>query len=175
MNRRGRPVLCFQTPALVDGLLTYFDGMRYRERVVALCFLPYAGLVAPELIDRTAQQFALCDVTLLIVASGVRPLHRLWSDLAVKPTTPVLADLCGRLHRQFDVAAADSMQRCQTFVIDIEGVLRLRVSHDFIERDLILLKELLDTARRVPMPTDYADSGAPCASRGAGAIAGRRV
>lgn len=148
MKRNGMHALDFHGPALVGGDLTYLHGTRYVNRVVALCFLPYPGHVPAEIIDGQAQQFSDLDVVFLIVASGARPLHRLWISQGDKPLTPVLADPCGRLHRLFGVAVAEPAQRCQTFVIDRTGVLRLRVSHDFIEHDLTVLQELIGGSQR---------------------------
>lgn len=132
MKRNGMYALDFQGPALVEGRLTYLRGARYVDIVVALCFLPYARLVSAEKIDRQARRFQDLGAALLIVTSGRRPLHRLWVEQRERPATPVLADIFGRLHRSFGVTVEESAQRCHTFVIDRMGILRLRVSHDFL-------------------------------------------
>lgn len=149
MKRNGTRALNFQGPALVEGELTYLHAARYADRVVALCFLPYIGLVSAEMIDRQAERFQGIEAALVIVASGARPLHRVWIGHREKPLAPVLADPCGRLHRLFGVAVADPARRCHTFVIDRTGVLRLRVSHDFMEHDLTVLRELIHASQRV--------------------------
>jgi alkyl hydroperoxide reductase subunit AhpC len=113
------------------------------NRVVALCFLPYVGLLSADEINRHAARFEEVGATLLIVSSGVRPLDRLWIEQPVKPNTPVLADLCGRLHRSFGVAAAERSARCHTFMIDRKGMLRLRITHDFVDRDLKTLHKIV--------------------------------
>lgn len=143
MKRNGAHTLTFSGPALVKGEPTYLDSACYADRVVALCFLPYIGLVSTDMIDRQAERFRKIEAALVIVASGARPLHRVWIGHGAKPLTPVLADPCGRLHRTFGVAVADPARRCHTFVIDRTGVLRLRVSHDFMEHDLSVLQELI--------------------------------
>lgn len=147
MKRNGMHALDFRGPALVGGALTYLRGTRYVDQVVALCFLPYAGIVSADMIDHHAQGFHDVDATLLIVASGARPLHRLWGDPQDRPRTPILADLGGRIHRAFGVVMMDLAQRCHTFVIDRTGLLRLRVSHDFIEHDLSVLRELIGASQ----------------------------
>ena len=143
MKRNGMHALDFHGPALVEGRLTYLRGTRYMNRVVALCFLPYVGLLSADEIDRHAARFEEVGATLLIVSSGVRPLDRLWIGQPVKPNTPVLSDLCGRLHRSFGVAAAERSVRCHTFMIDRKGILRLRVTHDFVDRDLETLRKII--------------------------------
>lgn len=148
MKRNGMHALDFQGPALVGGHLTYLHGARYVNRVVALCFLPYAGHMPVEMIDGQARRFSDLGAALLIVVSGARPLHRLWIEQEDRPLTPVLADPCGRLHRLFGVAVTEPAQRCHTFVIDRTGRLRLRVSHDFIEHDLTVLQELIEVSQR---------------------------
>lgn len=143
MKRNQAHALTFSGPALVKGELTYLDSACYANRVVVLCFLPSIGLVPAGLIDRQAERFREIGAALVMVASGARPFHRVWIGHQEKPLLPVLADPCGRLHRTFGVVAADPARRCHTFVIDRTGVLRLRVSHDFMEHDLTVLQELI--------------------------------
>jgi hypothetical protein len=143
MKRNGMYALDFHGPALVGGELTYLGGARYFNRVVALCFLPYVGLLSAGEIDRHAERFDEVGATLLIVNSGVRPLHRLWIGQPDKPNTPVLENLCGRLHRLFGVVTREGSVRCHTFMIDWKGVLRLRVTHDFSDNDLETLRKIV--------------------------------
>jgi len=157
MKRNGMHALDFHGPALVEGHLTYLRGTRYMNRVVVLCFLPYVGLLSADEIDRHAARFEEAGATLLIVSSGGRPLHRLWIEQQNKPNTPVLGDLCGRLHRLFGVAAAERSARCHTFMIDQEGILRLRVTHDFVDRDLETLRKIVGSTgiRRAAAEPDH--------------------
>lgn len=143
MKQNGMYALDFHGPALMHGDLAYLYARQYADRIVALCFLPDVSRVSTKMIDRQGRRFENAEVTLLIVASGSRPLHRMWGGQRSKPSTPVLADPCGRLHRSFGVAIVESARRCHTFVIDRMGVLRLCVSYDFIERDLTVLQNLI--------------------------------
>lgn len=143
MKRTGMHALDFYGTALVGGDLTYLNGTRYMNRVVALCFLPYVGLLSAGEIDRHAARFDKVGATLLIVSSGARPLHRLWIGHPDKPNTPVLEDLCGRLHRLFGVATRERSARCHTFMIDRSGILRLRVTHDFVDYDMEMLRKIV--------------------------------
>ncbi|MGA6826831.1 hypothetical protein ACO9S2_04350 [Nitrospira sp. NS4] len=166
MKRNGTYALDFQGPALVGGHITYLRGRRYLNRVVALCFLPYARLVPAEKLDRQARRFHEIGAALLIVASIARPLHRLWAGERDKPVTPVLADLCGRLHRSFGVPVEEPARRYQTFIIDRTGILRLRVNHDFFWQDLTVLGSTIGVTPR-PAANER-DSDAD--SRAAGAL-----
>lgn len=143
MKRNGMRALDFHGPALVGGGVTYLRGTRYVNRVVALCFLPYVSLMPAEEIDRHTARLDEVGATLLIVSSGVRSLDRLWLWHPDKPNTPVLADLCGRLHRSFGVAATERSARCHTFLIDRKGILRLRVTHHFVDRDMETLCKIV--------------------------------
>ncbi|MCS6286513.1 MAG: hypothetical protein H8K08_13890 [Nitrospira sp.] len=160
MKRNGIQTLTFSGPALVKGELTYLDSARYADRVVALCFLPSIGLVSTGLIDRQAERFLEIEAALVIVASGARPLHRVWIGHGAKPLTPVLADPCGRLHRTFGVAVVDPARRCHTFVMDRTGVLRLQVSHDFMAQDLTVLQKLIGAFQRTGAAECVPDVGA---------------
>jgi alkyl hydroperoxide reductase subunit AhpC len=157
MKRNGTYALDFHVPALVGKQLSYLHGRQLMGRLVALCFLPYAGLLSVDEIDRHAARFQQVGATLLIVSSGARPLHQLWIDQPEKPWTPVLADPGGQLHRSFDVAYTQSSSRCRTFVIDRQGILRLRVSHDFVGGDLEALRKIVGLNQR--HPTDPAAAG----------------
>jgi alkyl hydroperoxide reductase subunit AhpC len=143
MKRNGMHALGFHGPALMGGDLTYLRGTQYVNRVVALCFLPYVGLLPVDEIDRHAAQFDEVGATLLIVSSGVHPLDRLWIWQQDKTNTPALEDFCGRLHRSFGVARAERSARCHTFMIDRKGILRLRVAHDFVDRDMETLRKIV--------------------------------
>lgn len=157
MKRNGIYALDFHGPALIGGEIKYLRGRQFLDKVLALCFLPYPGLVPTEMIDRQACRLREVDATLLLVASGTRPLHRLWRERGDKPTVPVMTDLCGRLHRAFGVAVVEPGQRCHTFVIDRTGVLRLRLSHDFVEHDLTILRAMIGASHNTDR-NDFADS-----------------
>lgn len=144
MKRNGMPTLDFHGPALVEGNLTYLRGTRYLQRVVALCFLPYVGILSAGDIDRQAARFEEVGATLLIVNSGAHPLHRLWIGQLDKPDAPIFADIGGKLRQSFGVVAAmERSARCYTFMIDRQGILRLRVTHDFVENDLETLRKIV--------------------------------
>lgn len=135
-------------PALVERTLVYLRGSTYAKRTVALCFLPYPEVVSGEMIDRYAQDFRDIEVALLMVASAAGPLHRLWMGREGKPRTPVLADAGGRLHRAFRMGVVVPNSRCHTVVFDRTGVLRLRISHDFLEHDLTMLRNIINAMQR---------------------------
>lgn len=154
MKRNGMRVLDFHAPALVRRQLTYLSGRQFLGQLVALCFLPYAGLVTVKKLDDYARQFQQIDATLLIAISGSRPFHRLWINQSEKPFTTLLADPCGRLHRLFGLGPIEPAPRCRTFVIDRGGILRLRVTHDFVDEDLHALRNILelnDLANNAPV------------------------
>ncbi len=157
MKRNGMHALDFHGTALVGGDLTYLNGTRYMNRVVALCFLPYVSLLSAGEIDRHAARFDKVGATLLIVSSSARPLHRLWIGHRDKPNTPVLEDLCCRLHRLFGVPGRMRSARCHTFMIDRKGILRLRVAHDFVDRDMEMLRKIvrLTDLRRANAEPDH--------------------
>jgi hypothetical protein len=147
MNRNGMPILKFHGPALIGGVLAYFRGTRYVDDVVALCFVPYVGHLSGHMIDSQAQRFEDVGAALLIVVSGPLSLRQLWIGQRDKPVTPILADPCGRLHRSFAVAVQEPAQQCHTFVIDGTGIVRLRLSHDFVEHDLTILQEVIGSSQ----------------------------
>ena len=138
-----RPLAQFRTPALVDVRLTYLSSIQFIGHWIAVCFLPYVGIVKPNFLDRQADHLDRIDTTLLIVSSGTRPLHRLWFDRPTTPRTPLLYDPLNRLHRAFGVTPSQIQVRCQTFLIDRAGLLRFHLVHDFTDRGLAALQEIL--------------------------------
>ncbi|MGQ0810263.1 MAG: hypothetical protein ACT4OO_03445 [Nitrospiraceae bacterium] len=147
MKRIGSSLLSFRAPALVAGTVTYLGSTQFSGRWMALCFLPYAGIVEPDFVDRQADHLDLIDTTLLIVSSGIRPLHRVWIERPTRPRTPLLYDPLGRLHRTFGVAPARLPVRCQTFLVDRASVLRFHLVHDFTERGMSALHEIVQLSQ----------------------------
>ena len=143
MKRIGAPAPSFRAPALVAGQLTYLGSTQFAGRWTALCFLPYVGIVEPDFLDHQADNLDRIGTTLLIVSSGTRPLHRMWLDRPTTPRTPLLYDPLCRLHRSFGVPPAQIPVRCQTFLIDRAGILRFHLIHDFTERGLSALQEIV--------------------------------
>jgi alkyl hydroperoxide reductase subunit AhpC len=143
MEKIGKPAPSFRAPALVAGTLTYLGSTQFIGRWTALCFLPYVGIVEPDFLDHQADNLDRIDTTLLIVSSGTRPLHRIWLDRPTAPHTPLLYDPLSRLHRSFGVVPAQIPVRCQTFLIDRAGLLRFHLVHDFTDRGLAALQEIL--------------------------------
>lgn len=139
----GKSAPSFRAPALVSGTLSYLDSTQFAGRWTTLCFLPYVGIVEPEFLDQQATNLDRIDTTLLIVSSGTRPLHRMWLDRPATARTPLLYDPLGRLHRSFGVAVARIPVRCQTFLIDRAGLLRFHLIHDFTDRGLSALHEIV--------------------------------
>lgn len=147
MRRNRTRMLNFRAPALVDRNLTYLSGTQYLGHVTVVCFMPYPGIVAAEKIDRVTEGFLCAGVRFLIVASGARPLHRVWSDQQEMPRAPIMGDPCGRLHRLFCVVESEPFPRCRTFIIDDAGVLRLRFTHDFSDHDVAAIHHLVTMDR----------------------------
>lgn len=147
MKHNGMPILTFRATALVNGSVAYVDAKQYTGRSTVICFLPYAALIPIEQLDREARLFNDVEAELLIVISGPRPLHRLWLGQSQKPQVTVFADSCGRLHRLFGVKMHESTPRCQTFVADHRGILRLRLTHEFVGQDLKILRRVVGWER----------------------------
>lgn len=143
MQHIGKPAPSFRAPALVAGTLTYLGSTQFAGRWTALCFLPYVGIVEPDFLDHQADRLDRIGTTLLIVSSGTRSLHRMWLNRPTTPRTPLLYDPLGSLHRSFGVPPAQIPVRCQTFLINRAGLLRFHLIHDFTDRGLSALQEII--------------------------------
>ncbi len=138
----GKPSPSFRVPALIEGRLVFLDSTQFAGRWTALCFLPYVSIVKPAFLDRQADHLHRIDTTLLIVSSGTRPLHRVWIGHPIRLRTPLLYDPLCRLHRAFGAPPTQIPARCQTFLIDRDGILRFHLIHDFTDRGLAALHEI---------------------------------
>jgi|CXWL01.1.fsa_nt_gi hypothetical protein len=76
MKRIGAPSLNFWIPALVHGQLASLDAKQFAGRWMALRFLPLWHTGRAAFLDHQADGLDQIDMTLLVVSSGVRPLHR---------------------------------------------------------------------------------------------------
>jgi len=137
-------MLNFRAPALVGGQLTYLSGKQFAGRLLVMCFLPDQGIIAAaETLDQQADRFHRIDVDFLIVGSDACLHYQVWQDREKRHQATVLADPCRRLHRMFGVTAGLSASRCATFLVDEEGIVRLRWRHDFAPGDLQAIRNLI--------------------------------
>lgn len=147
MTKIGRPAPPFRVPALVGGNLIHLDSARLRGRCLALCFLPSLGLLERGILEYHAQTFERENIHFL----GVMPEGTFFSgpwQRGVWPEglTPV-SDPLGRLSRSFGVSRRPLTSRCQSFVIDKNGLLRYHLVHDLNGRGMSALLEILKTSK----------------------------
>jgi len=139
----GRPSPPFRLPALVEGTLTYLDSARFKGRCVALCFLPPLGLLESAVLERYSPIFDQQKADLL----GIVPENAFFSGTWHRWIWPngliLLSDPLGRLSRSFGVSHRPAPSRCQSFVIDPEGILRYHLVHDLNGRGMRALLEIL--------------------------------
>jgi len=143
MQYIGKPAPIFRAPALVDGQFTYLGSMQFIGRWIAVCFLPYVGIVKPDFLDHHAAHLDQINTTHLIVSSGTRPLHRIWLDCPTTLNAPLLYGPLSRLHHTFRVALTQTPVRCQTFLINRVGLLRFHLIHDLTDYGLCALQEIV--------------------------------
>ncbi len=123
MRRIGERAPRFRVPALIGGALTYIDSAQFQGRWTALCFVPYVGLVETAFLDHQANTFAQINTVTVRI--------------------PLLTDPLGRLHRFFGVTVAQMPVRCQTFLIDPDGIIRFHLVHDLNGRGMDALLEII--------------------------------
>lgn len=132
----------FRLPALVEREFIYLDSTRFYGRWMTLCFLPSLGL--PEGIGpgRQADVLAWGNAAFL----GIIP-----NDLALRQSCrggfrnlpiPLLTDPLGRLHRSYRIRRPLAPDKCETFLIDPNQVIRFHLVHEFNARGMDALREL---------------------------------
>jgi alkyl hydroperoxide reductase subunit AhpC len=152
MIRIGHTAPRFRVPALVNGTLIYIDSTRFSHHWIVLCFVPRLGLNEVSFLDWQAnsRHFARENCSLLAVGSADYTLHQPWLSRVGKVKPILLADPLGHLHRTYKISI-DPALRCQSFVIDSEGLLRFQIVHDLNGRGISVLSEILDATRRQPV------------------------
>lgn len=155
MMRIGHPVPAFRVPALVEGTLAFFDFASMRGRRVALSFLPPLDLLNRTMLERHAQHFDRQQAALLGVVPHdsffTGPWHRwLWPRGLI-----LLSDPLRRISRRYGIRPCSAAIRCQSFVIDEDGLLRYHLVHDLSDCGMSGLLEILRASRHA-----HPDSGA---------------
>lgn len=151
MTKIGCPAPRFRVPALVEGNLIHMDSVCLRGQCLALCFLPRLGLLERAVLEYHARNFEMENVHLLgVMAEGAFFEGPRQQGVWPAGLTPV-SDPLGRLSRSFGVPRRPLTSRCQSFVIDENGLLRYHLVHDLNGRGMSALLEILK-ASQAPDP-----------------------
>jgi alkyl hydroperoxide reductase subunit AhpC len=147
MIRIGYPVPNFRVPALAEGALTYFDSAGIKGRCLALSFLPPIGLFEFSLLGKYCQSFDQKRTVFAGVASEDSFFAGPWQRRCWPQGLILLSDPLGRLSRSYGISSISAAARCQSFVIDAEGILRYHLVHDLNSRGLSALLEILKVSQ----------------------------
>jgi len=145
MERTGKAALYVRVPAVVEAELAYLDLAQFRDRWVALCFMPHLEPPEATFLGGHAEKFAREHVSLLAIAPDSALFDRQWISRFGNQRLPLLADPLRRLRRRFDVPR--NPIGCQTFVIGPDGLTRCRIAHDLTDWSLRTILELLRASR----------------------------
>jgi peroxiredoxin 2/4 len=139
----------FRVPALVGGALIHFDSTRFRGQYCTVSFLPPFGLWECALLQLQAQKFEEKNAVLLGVMTEPALFAGPW-HLGMCPNgLTAVSDPLGRLARSFGVLRRPAPTKCQSFVLDPEGILRYHLVHDLNELGIGALLEIIE-ASQVP-------------------------
>ncbi len=152
MRRIGDHVPFCRIPALVEGGLQYVELGQFRPRWVLLCFLPRLTQVEATILHRQAAFGFLAESEVSLVAVGPETtiLHESWTRQIGGLRLVILADPLCRLHRTFGVEPATASRRCQSFVIDPEGILQFLMVHDLNGCGISALAEIFKAGLTQP-------------------------
>lgn len=147
MIRIGYPVPNFRVPALAEGTLTYFDRTGIKGCCLVLSFLPPLGLLEFSTLARYAQSFDQEKAVFAGVVSEGSFFDGPWQRRCWPQGLILLSDPLGRLSRSYGVGSISAVTRCQSFVIDPEGILRYHLVHDLNGRGMAALLEILKVSQ----------------------------
>lgn len=153
MIRIGQQFPHYRVPAFVKGALAYFDFSACRGRWVACCYVPSLELVEITFLNRQAHAFEQEGALLLVASPNAKSFHAPWFGRTSPLTLTGLADPLKRLHRTADIPVSSDHLRCQSFLIDPEGILRFHLVHALNGRGMSALKEMLISGQGQETPS----------------------
>jgi alkyl hydroperoxide reductase subunit AhpC len=143
MIQIGQQFPHIRVSTFVKGTLTYFDFSAYRGRWIACCCVLALELVEITFLDRQTHRFAHEGALLLAVSPNAKTFPSPWFGRTPPLDLTLRVDPLKRLHRSMDIPALPDRLRCQSFLIDPEGILRFHLVHALNGRGIDALKEML--------------------------------
>ncbi len=142
-----------RVPALLKGQMILFDLASLQGKWSIVSCLPpfeFSEAIFLNQIQRTVQKE---DATLL----GLLPFGDLFLDTRLPKAKilriPLLADPLQRLRRAFRVSEKYCTNRCQSYFIDPQGVIRYHLIHPLNWRGLSFLIEILKHCQELYSPS----------------------
>ncbi len=132
-----------RVPALLKGKMTLFDLASLQGRWSMICSLPpfeFGEAVFLNQYHRTVQQKG---ATLLGMLSCTDPFPDPNLPKIKVLRIPLLADPLQRLRRKFGLDGKPCSNRCQSFILDPQGIIRYHLVHQLNWRGLSFLMEIL--------------------------------
>ena len=132
-----------RVPALLKGRMILFDLGSVQGKWSIVCHFPlfdFGEAIVLNKLQRTVQKEGA-------ELMGLLPFGDSLFDPQLPKTKalriPLLADPLQRLHRRFGLNEQSSTDRCQSYIIDKEGVIRYHLVHQLSWRGLSFLIEIL--------------------------------
>lgn len=144
----GHTVPGIRVPALIEGGLTYLEFPPPGGLWSALCFPATMGLIESIFLDRQIEEFGREDTTLFAVVPHARGFLDSWYGQVGKLRVRLMTDPLRRLRKVYGLTPADPYGRCQSLLIDPNGALRFRLTHDLNGRGLSALREIIHASRQ---------------------------
>jgi len=133
----------------IGGALIQIDSTRFLGQYCTVSFLPPYGLLECVLLQLQAGKFEGNNTVLLGVMTEPALFSGPWHRIMSPNGLVAVGDLLGRLARSFGVVRRPAPTKCQSFVIDPEGIVRYHLAHDLNQRGVAALLEILK-ASQVP-------------------------
>jgi len=135
---------CMRVPALLKGQMILFDLASLQGQWSIICRLPpfeFGEAIVLNQFQRTVQKESAMLLDML-------PFGYLFLDSRLPNAKilriPLLADPLQRLRRIFGLTGEPFTNRCQSYVIDPQGVIRYHLVHQLNWRGLSFLIEILN-------------------------------
>jgi alkyl hydroperoxide reductase subunit AhpC len=152
MVRIGKRVPSFRAPALTEEGLRYVKLGQFNDRWALLCFLPRLSYTEAVFLYRQAS-FGITEkkeACLVAVSPQTALFYETWTHEMRSSGLVLLIDPLHRLHRAFGIDPALALPRCQSFVIDPEGILQFLMVHDLTGDGISAFAEILKAGLSQP-------------------------
>ncbi len=105
--------------------------------------MPRVGFIEATVLDHQGSGIEQVGGTLVVVPVGTRSLQKLQPEHIETASFIIVGDPLGRLQRLYGGPMTLPPGRCQTFLIDPCGILRLYLAHNLADWGRDMLTELV--------------------------------
>ncbi|GJL61026.1 MAG: hypothetical protein NPIRA03_38830 [Nitrospirales bacterium] len=138
----GRPIPRIRVPALTNGNLAILDISQLKGQWVTLCCPSRFDLVEYRFLDIYRKEWEQQGILLVGLVSGTYAFHEPWIQRVTKLGLPLLTDPLRRVSRALKLYKLSELGRCQSLIINPQGIVEYHLIHDLSGRGMKAISEI---------------------------------